>query len=121
MKKNRVIVVVALVLLLVAVLLVFNRTNNTLGRKDASFTVQDTASITRIFIVDKNNNHVSLSRSSDGKWYVDDKYLAHDVKVISLLKTLKDIEVRSPVPISGRNSGWQSWPKRWKYTRSPRQ
>ena len=96
--------IVALALLLVAVLLVFNRTNNTLGRKDASFAVQDTASITRIFIADKNNNEVSLSRSSDGKWYVDGKYLAHDVKVISMLKTLKDIEVRAPVPIAGRSS-----------------
>ena len=84
-------------------MLIYNNSGNTLTQDEAGFAVEDTASITKIFIADKNNNQLTLSRSGPGPWMIDGKYLAHDVKISTLLKTIKEIKVRAPVPVSARN------------------
>lgn len=101
-KKNKITLIIALVLLMVAAALMLNRTSGTLKSKDSSFAVEDTASVTRIFIADKNDNAVLLEKQDNGTWLINGTYIAHDVKVESLLKTLKDIRVRAPVPLVAR-------------------
>lgn len=103
MKKNLTIFIITLILLIIALVLVFNRKSSTLSRKDAAFAVTDTSLVTKFFIADKNNNQVLLERQSDGSWLIDGKYRAHDVKVQSFLETLQDIKVRMPVARSGRD------------------
>jgi hypothetical protein len=104
MRKNRVTFIIALILLLVAAALVVTNSYTTLKRKVSDFSVQDTTIVTKIFLADKNNNEVTLTRSADGTWLVDGKYPAQQAKISSFLKTLMDLEVRSPVPLAARNN-----------------
>jgi hypothetical protein len=104
MKRNRITLIVVLILLIIAVVLVWRNSSSTLGGWESEFAVQDTASVTKIFIADRNNNQVKLERMDDGTWMINDEYLAHNVKIESFLKTLADIRVRMPVPIKGRDN-----------------
>jgi len=104
MGKNRIILIVLLILVIVAAGLFFTNSYSTLSRKVSNFSIEDTASIAKLFIADKNNNEVTLSRSAKGEWLVDGKYAAQQAKINSFLKTLTDLEVKAPVPIAGRNN-----------------
>jgi hypothetical protein len=104
MRKNRITLILVLILLLIAAGLFITNSYTTLGKKDTNFSVKDTASITKIFIADKNNNEVTLGRSPGGGWIIDGKYTAQQAKISSFLKTLMDLEVRSPVPLVARNN-----------------
>ncbi|MCU0369872.1 MAG: DUF4340 domain-containing protein [Bacteroidales bacterium] len=104
MKKNRVTLIIALILLLTAFILFITNSYSTLSKESSEFAIEDTASVIRIFIADKNNNEVTLDRSEGGGWLVDGKYPAQQAKVSSFLKTLMDLEVRSPVPLVARNN-----------------
>jgi hypothetical protein len=104
MRKNRVTLIIALILLLVAIALVVTNSYTTLRKEVSDFSIEDTASVTKIFLADKNNNEVTLERSADQTWLVDGKYTAQQAKISSFLKTLMDLEVRSPVPLAARNN-----------------
>jgi hypothetical protein len=104
MRKNRVTLIIALILLLTAAALFVTNSYSTLKKNVSDFSLQDTASITKIFLADKNNNEVTLERAADGNWLVDGKYTAQQAKISSFLETLMDLEVRSPVPLAARNN-----------------
>jgi hypothetical protein len=104
MKKNRVTLIITLILLLAAVILIVTNSYTTLKKKVSDFSVQDTTIVTKLFLADKNNNEVTLTRSYYGTWLVNGKYLAQEAKISSFLKTLKDLEVRSPVALAARNN-----------------
>jgi hypothetical protein len=104
MKKNRVTLIITLILLLSAVILAVTNSYTTLKKNVSDFSVKDTTIITKLFIADKNNNEVTLTRSSDGIWVVNGKYLAQEAKISAFLKTLMDLEVRSPVALAARNN-----------------
>jgi hypothetical protein len=104
MKKNRIILLVALGMLIIAAFLVLNNSSSTLKKKVSDFSVKDTASITKLFIADKQNKTVTLTRTPRGTWLVDGKNPAQEMKVNSFLKTLADLEVRAPVPLVARNN-----------------
>jgi hypothetical protein len=104
MKKNRVILLITLILIVIAGVLYLTTSTTTLRKKDSDFSVKDTASVTKVFLADKNNNEVTLERSAEGGWTVDGKFSAQQAKVSSFLKTLADLEVRSPVPLIARNN-----------------
>lgn len=97
MKKNKKIIIVFLVLAIVAIALWVTRSPNTFRRSLSNFRLDDSTSVTRIFMSDKNNNTVLLTKQAPGKWIVNDKYPAQRLTVEMLLKTLVDIEVSSPV------------------------
>jgi hypothetical protein len=104
MKKNRVALIIALILLLAAAILFVTSSGSTLRKAVSDFSVKDTASVTKLFLADKSNTEVTLERQSDGTWLVDGKYTAQDAKISSFLKTLADLEVKAPVPIAARNN-----------------
>jgi hypothetical protein len=104
MKKNRVALIIALILLLAAAILYVTSSGTTLRKGVSDFSVKDTASVTKLFLADKSNNEVTLVRTADGTWLVDGKYTAHGAKINSFLKTLADLEVKAPVPIAARNN-----------------
>ena len=104
MKKNRVTLIIALILLIAAGALFVTNSYTTLRKGSSDFAIEDTASVTKIFIADKNNNEVTLNRLTQGSWLVDGKYTAQQAKISSFLKTLMDLEVRSPVPMVARNN-----------------
>ncbi len=104
MKKNKTIILITLILLVIAAVLVVTNSYTTLRRDVSEFAVADTAAVTKIFLADKNNNEVTLSRLPEGGWLVNGRSLAQQAKISSFLKTLMDLEVRSPVPLAARDN-----------------
>ena len=104
MKKNRPVIIVVLVLLLVAVYFVFKYKSGTYDRELNDFAVSDTSNITKIFMADKNNRSVTLTRFDEGTWRLNNKFLARKDGIDITLKTLLNISVKSPVAKAARNN-----------------
>jgi hypothetical protein len=104
MKKNKTIFIVFIVLAMIALLLWLTQSTSTFRRSKSDFKLEDSASVTRIFLSDKNNNSVTLTRISPGNWTVNDKYRAQSQSIDLLLKTMVDIEVQQPVAKAAHNN-----------------
>jgi hypothetical protein len=104
MKKNRVILLVVLVLAIIAVILIISQTKDTLNSEVSDFAIADTASVTKIFMADKNNNTVTLNRTSSGLWLVNDTFPASKPNIDMLLGTLHNLAIQGPVPQAARNN-----------------
>lgn len=97
MKKNRLILIITVILLIIAVFFIVNTSKGTLSEKDSDFAVEDTSAITKIFMADKQNHKVLLTRFSPGCWRLNDSLTVGNEYISTLLKTIKRIEVREPV------------------------
>jgi hypothetical protein len=97
MKKNRIALIVVLVLGVVAFWLIRNNGKGTIKEKLRDFAVKDTASITKIFLADKTGKKVTLTRENESTWMVDKKFYARQDAVNTLLYTIYSIEVKQPV------------------------
>lgn len=64
---------------------------------ETAFAVEDTASVTKVFIADGRGSNTLLEQQPDGTWMINGKYLADDNKVTLLLQTLHDVKLRNPV------------------------
>jgi hypothetical protein len=104
MKKNRPLLIVTLILVIIGILFVVNRRYTTLDDAESGFAIGDTSKVCRIFMVDKNNRSVELQRETTAKWTLNDKYLAHNFNISMLLGTMHDVTVRYPVPIAVRDN-----------------
>ena len=104
MKKNRKIIIVFAILAIFAVFLWLTQSSNTFNRSYSDFKLDDSASVTRIFMGGKNNNSVVLAKLGPGKWLVNDKYPAQRLSIELLLKTMVDIEVSQPVAKAAQNN-----------------
>jgi hypothetical protein len=104
MKKNRGALIITLLLVLVSVYLLFFRdTFSTLNEKDNDFAVQDTAAITKIFIADKRNSEVTLTREN-GVWKVNGRYDVRSDAINTLLYTIKMVSVKGIIDPRGREN-----------------
>lgn len=74
-------------------------TGTTLTGAMSDFAIADTARVDRIFIADKQGRTADLRRGADGRWTVDGRP-ANQFPVGTLLKTFRNVEVRTPVPKS---------------------
>jgi len=102
MKKNRTAIILLLVLVVITLfLLVFKNRVNTLEEKFSNFAIDDTASITKVFLADKDNLTVTLTKKSPGRWMVNDEFNASKDAIDMLLKTIMSIEVKEPVSKAG--------------------
>ncbi len=98
MKKNKFAIILLLVLIIIAITVVLSKSSRTtLDDKNAHFAVEDTASVTKIFLADKNNNTVLLTRDTSGCWMVNENYKASKAAMEILLKTIYSIDVKSPI------------------------
>lgn len=96
MKKNRGTVIAVIILLLISVyFLFFKNSLSTLGEKDNEFAVMDTASVTRIELADRNNNHVLLTRINGGQWKVNNKFFVRSDAINTLLYTMRMVTVKT--------------------------
>jgi hypothetical protein len=62
------------------------------------FAISDTASLTRIFLADKNGNQSTLDKVSPGHWTVNGKYDVQPSKMQTLMDAVYRVRVKSPVP-----------------------
>ncbi len=96
MGKNKLTLVILVILIGLSLYYFLTQKETTIKKNLSDFAVEDTASITKIFMADKLNKQVTLTR--EGKhWYADGKYLCREDAIKVLLTTIKDVEVKSPV------------------------
>lgn len=101
MKKNLLYAFVLVVLLGVAWWLTQTDNRSTLDPREAIFSIEDTASIDRIFIADKTGKTILAEEEGPGRWLVNGTYYArHDV-IEYVLGAFRQMEVRMPVPKAG--------------------
>jgi len=104
MKKNRIYIVLLIVLLIPAAWFIYipiipatwfiyNTSNSTIKKELRDFAIRDTASVTKIFMVNKNNKSITLERISPSTWQVNGSYIARKDAIDVILKTLKRIDV----------------------------
>lgn len=99
MKKKNLIIILTVVVVGIAALVIFLR-----GSKTATFEqdyhVKDISSVTRIFLSDKQDNNVLLTRiedaAPDSAWLVDG-HLASQPQIDMLLETLNTMRIRQEV------------------------
>ena len=102
MKKSNLVLLVVVVVLTILVVTLYLTKNIDKQSVLRDFAVEDTASISKIFLADKNNNSVTLERI-DGVWYVNETYKARKDFIDVLLSTIKNVEVSAPVPEASLN------------------
>ena len=94
-KRNIILVAIVAVVAIVALVIALRGSRKSTFPQD--YHIEDTASITRIFIADKQNQHVLLSRTTDSTWLVDNQYAANQPMVDLLLETLNTMRIRQQV------------------------
>lgn len=101
MKKRNIIIISAIVLALVVATLITYSQGRQTSTFEQDFHIEDTSTVSKIFIADKNNHQVLLTRNAgavaDSAWTVDSKYLASTPMVDLLLETLNDMRIRQIV------------------------
>lgn len=101
MKKNKnlIIVLTVAVIGLVAVAVAKHGSKQATFKQD--FHVEDIDAVSKIFLADKQNNHVLLERVADSTadtvWTVDGRYPASQGMIDLLLETLHDMRIRQQV------------------------
>ena len=95
--KKRNIIIIALVAIVGLVALLVARS----GAKKATFKqdyhIEDIGSVTRLFLADKQDEQVTLTRVNDSLWMVDNTYEASLQQVDMLLETLHTMRIRQNV------------------------
>jgi hypothetical protein len=98
MKRNRFTVIAVIVLVIASLyFLVFKSGFSTIGEKDNEFAVKDTGSITKIFIANKNNQSVTLTRISKGQWMVNGHFIARADCINTLLYTINMVAIKGVI------------------------
>jgi hypothetical protein len=102
--KNKVLYILLAILLIAALYFYFTNTKSTLKEEYSDFAIEDTSLVTKIVIADQQGNYSVLTRENKYKWIVNGKYEARKDAMDVLLKTLKRIDIQSPVPKSSLES-----------------
>jgi hypothetical protein len=104
MKKNRLIIILAIVLAVIAALLAITGSKGTIKPALKDFAVDDTSNVVKIFMTDKNNLNILLERQSQGYWELNGHYRAQQESVDLLLKTMLNLAVMQPVSEAAHNT-----------------
>lgn len=104
MKNLRIKLVLVLILAVVAIVLLTQKRTGTLDDDISAFSVDDTTSVTKIYLADMKGNEVLLSRVFPGKWLLNDTLNARTEAVNRLLATMYRMTVQSPVSKAGYNN-----------------
>jgi hypothetical protein len=97
MKKNRLTIILVIVLTSVAGYLLYTNQSGTIRKELRDFAVKDTASISKIFMADAFGKTVTVERQDVEKWVVNNKFEARRDAIELVLKTISRMEVKAPV------------------------
>lgn len=98
MKKDRITLIIVLILSLVAGYLWVNNKTGTIKKELKDFAEKDTSNVTKIFMADGHGKSVTLERKSKSVWTVNGHSEARKDGIDLLLGTISNLEVKSPVP-----------------------
>ena len=108
MKNNRLLLLLAVLLLLGAGIWWLTRradtADSTLDVAATAFSVQDTAAVDKIFVALRSGQTHTLRRVAGSLWRLDERYDARPDMVRMLLETIHRQRVRTPVAHAARNT-----------------
>lgn len=104
MNKSTRLLLLAFVLLAGAWWVISRKPWRTAPKAADAFAIEDTASVTRVFLADKMGQRIFLERQPDQSWTVNGKFAADLPKVRLLLATLHDQRIQMPIPASMHNT-----------------
>jgi len=104
MKKNRIILLLTLLLAVIAAFFILKNTRSTLKKELKDFAIEDSSLVTKIFLADKSNRKVLLTKEASGNWMVNGKYKCKPEILRTLLETMYKLQVREPVPYAARSN-----------------
>lgn len=96
MNKNLIYLLLLAVLASLAYFLTTNQTSGTLHNPETNFAFPDTNSINRIVLTDNNGLKIDLRRTIN-YWTANRYYKAMPIAVSNLLKTIANIQIKSPI------------------------
>lgn len=96
--KNWIYVVIVLLLGAIAFYFFWQQAQDDKTPKDQAFAIASADDITKIFLADKYNRRVKLTRQDDKTWMVNDKYEVMPVKIDVLLRTMERLRVDMGIP-----------------------
>jgi len=96
-KRVRVAAVMVVILSGISFWILNNNREGTIRKELFDFAVEDTSSITKIFMVNMNGKKVTLEKIKPGYWQVNEKYKARVDAMKNLLVCIKELEVKNPV------------------------
>lgn len=104
MKKNRIVIILVVVLAVIAIFLMNQNRGVTLRSEVGDFAIDDTASVTKIFMADMQGNEVLLEEVAPGNWSLNGTMKARPEGIEMLLSTMSKLAVKAPVSKSGYNT-----------------
>jgi hypothetical protein len=106
MKKN--VILFGILVLVIGTALFFYFKDQNSSIKDNPFTqfaIEDTSSVTKIFIADHDGNTALLERSSNSRlWDLNKKYKAREDAIVNLLQVINRVRVRGNVASTARDN-----------------
>lgn len=98
--KNTIILLTSLLLIAVVVFVLLIKDNSTI---EQNYHIEDTETITKVIIDDKDGNHLEILKIEDSVWSVNNS--PANLKVVDmLLTTLKSMRIREPIAQAARNN-----------------
>jgi hypothetical protein len=99
MKKNLILLLILFILGGAVYLLYGGDKRNTLDANEfTEFAIEDTASVTKINIIDKVTGNVSLNRLKEGGWMIGNMHRAKSRSVEICLEAIKNIKIKGTIP-----------------------
>ena len=104
MKKQKVRILIISMLAIIALVLIFQNRTNTLKKEIGEFAIDDTTSVTKIYLADMSGKEVLLKKVSPGNWILNDSLKARNEAVRLLLSTMYRMAVQAPVSKTSYNN-----------------
>ncbi len=104
MNRNTIILLAVLILGAGTVYLVMNSGPGSVAQELRDFAYADTAGVDKIFLADKTGKQVTLVRNTNGTWTVNEKFIARQDAINTLLATIYRVSVREPVGAKAREN-----------------
>ena len=98
MKRNRIVIILLVLLIAGAVFVISKNERKTLTGSDDDFAVPDTATIDKLFLANKRGATALLEKNDKGVWIINGKYPARIDAVKLLLITIMRAQIKFPAP-----------------------
>ncbi len=101
-RQNKVYFIIFIILSIASTILIIqNNKKSTIKAELKDFAIDDTSTINKVFIADKSNRTLLLTREMSGEWMVNNKFYARQDMVANMMDLLKRVKVKSPVAEAG--------------------
>ena len=94
---------VVFVFLIITIIYLYNDKKMSYNSNSYMFAVEDTSSINKIFLADRNGTSILLEKNKNN-WILNKKYDVKKSSINILLSTIKEIKVHKSVPLKATNN-----------------